>query len=311
MCINRSQRHCCLQGTLIFLLTICVIGFGAIIAIYLGVYYSTEQSIGLRQQRDLNGQNEKIQSLFQRLIQKRSNDGYMTTATTATTTSRSFEENLVHIFYKRDCPFNGWLVQSSILLDQCPYISQQMPLESLNNVQFNNCLRDSFWYLGMASIVPFLLTIITLIVACRLWLCPMITMAIVYLALALVLIIFTILYKSGSILTDGWPLFIGIIALVCLYALLSLLLITLFGLVTCERRRQQRPAKTNGTSDNDHMMKMCGGVGDDDDEIDDPNVPLYHHKNGVYSPQKHTDFDDKIKDFKYIDDDMSYVLRRG
>ena len=62
-------------------------------------------------------------------------------ATTATTTSRSFEENLVHIFYKRDCPFNGWLVQSSILLDQCPYISQQMPLESLNNVQFKNCLR--------------------------------------------------------------------------------------------------------------------------------------------------------------------------
>lgn len=50
-------------------------------------------------------------------------------------------------------------------------------------------------------------------------------------------------------------------------------------------------------------------MSDEDDEIDDPNVPLY--KNGLYSPQKRTDFDDKIKDFKYIDDDMSYVFRRG
>ncbi|OTF69190.1 hypothetical protein BLA29_011833 [Euroglyphus maynei] len=136
-------------------------------------------------------------------------------------------------------------------------------------------------------------------------------MAIVYLGLALSLIIFAIIYKSGSILTDGWPLFIGIIILVCLYALLSLLLILLFGLVKCELRRrgQQRPSKTNGTSDNDRMMSKMSN--DYDDEIDDPNVPLYHHKNGVYSPQKRTDFDDKIKDFKYIDDDMSYILRRG
>ncbi|XP_075677587.1 uncharacterized protein LOC113790559 [Dermatophagoides pteronyssinus] len=309
MCINRSQRHYCLQGTLIGLLCICVIGFGAIITIYLGVYYSTEQIVGLRPQRNINEDDQFLSSqseshsLIKRLLKKRSNYQQQTTAT------ESFEEKLVTTFYRRNCPWNEWIVQSSILLDQCPYIPPQMPFDSMNNVQFKNCLRDSFWYMGMASILPFILTLITLISVCRLWLCPIITMAIVYLGLALALIIFAIIYKSGLILTDGWPLFIGIIALVCLYALLSLLLILLFSLVKCERRRQQQNGltKTNGTSENDRMMKMS----DDDDEIDDPNVPLYHHKNGLYSPQKRTDFDDKIKDFKYIDDDMSYVLRRG
>ena len=141
MCINRSQRHYCLQGTLIGLLCICVIGFGAIITIYLGVYYSTEQIVGLRPQRNINEDDQFLSSqseshsLIKRLLRKRSNYQQQTTAT------ESFEEKLVTTFYRRNCPWNEWIVQSSILLDQCPYIPPQMPFDSMNNVQFKNCLR--------------------------------------------------------------------------------------------------------------------------------------------------------------------------
>ncbi|KAI7694615.1 hypothetical protein SSS_00081, partial [Sarcoptes scabiei] len=155
----------------------------------------------------------------------------------------------------------------------------------------------SYLYIGLLALVPLCLVIASLIAVCRLWLCLVIFLALIYLGLALALILFTIFYKSGIILTEGWPLFVSIITLVCLYALLALLHILISILIRCERK--------NSNGDNDKIIKMT----DDEDEIDDPNVPLY--KNGLYSPKKRTDFDDKIKDFKYIDDDMSYVFRRG
>ncbi|KAI7694616.1 hypothetical protein SSS_00081, partial [Sarcoptes scabiei] len=161
----------------------------------------------------------------------------------------------------------------------------------------SNSNRKSYLYIGLLALVPLCLVIASLIAVCRLWLCLVIFLALIYLGLALALILFTIFYKSGIILTEGWPLFVSIITLVCLYALLALLHILISILIRCERK--------NSNGDNDKIIKMT----DDEDEIDDPNVPLY--KNGLYSPKKRTDFDDKIKDFKYIDDDMSYVFRRG
>lgn len=94
------------------------------------------------------------------------------------------------------------------------------------------------------------------------------------------------------------PLFTVILFLVAIYVLFSLLMILLFTLVRVERRN----GRPNG--DKEKMMKTT----DDEDEIDDPNAPLY--KNG-FSPQKKNEFEEKIKEFKFIDDDMSYIFRRG
>lgn len=113
-----------------------------------------------------------------------------------------------------------------------------------------------------------------------------------------------ILFNSGTIVnnleTDDSlpPLFHVILFLVVLYTIFSLLHILLFALVTCERRR-------NRNGDSEKIMKQST---DDEDDIDDPKAPLY--ENG-FSPQKKNDFEEKIKDLKFIDDDMSYILRKG
>lgn len=304
MCISKSKRHGCLQGTLLFLLVLCVLFFGFLVVMHLTVFYLTESSVGnagpgivaaaltsSKEDGDLiSSQSETNENILKQLRRRRQ-----------TESTENINDQIAKIFFTKDCLLNQWIVQSSILLEICND-NMGNSWELMSNVQFNQCLRQSYWYIGISCLVPFCLTFITLIAVCRLCTCPIITMALVYIGLSLAIILTAILYKSGIILTDGLPLFITMIALVCLYALLALLLILLFGLVTCERKRAN-----NG--DNEKIMKLNGTAADDEDEIDDPNVPLY--KNGLYSQQKRTDFDDKIKDFKYIDDDMSYVFRRG
>ena len=136
-------------------------------------------------------------------------------------------------------------------------------------------------------------------------LCPILTLALIYILLAIALVAGAILFDSGIIVNnldteDSLPaLFHLTLSLVVLYTVLSLLHILLFALVTCEQRR----LRSNG--DAEKIMKQST---DDEDDIDDPKAPLY--ENG-FSPQKKNDFEEKIKDLKYIDDDMSYIFRRG
>lgn len=114
-----------------------------------------------------------------------------------------------------------------------------------------------------------------------------------------------ILFNEGVIIgnlhtEDALPaLFHIIFGLVILYIVLALLHLLLFALVSCEQRRLRQ----NG--DSEKIMKQST---DDEDDIDDPKAPLY--ENG-FSPQKKNDFEEKIKDLKFIDDDMSYIFRRG
>ena len=153
--------------------------------------------------------------------------------------------------------------------------------------------------------MPALLVFLSIIAVCRLLLCPILTLAIVYLLLAIGLVVGAILFNSGAIISnidkeDSLPaLFHVLLSLVILYVVLAILLIYLFAVVTCEQRRMRQ----NG--DAEKIMKQST---DDEDDIDDPKAPLY--ENG-FSPQKKNDFEEKIKEFKYIDDDMSYIFRKG
>lgn len=154
---------------------------------------------------------------------------------------------------------------------------------------------ETLLYKGLLLLLPLLLVLLTLVAVCRLWLCPVMLLALLYLLLAVGLVAGVVLYESGRVISQDLPLFGLVLFLVALYAILSLLLVLLFALVRTERRRRR--------ADHEKMVKT-----DDEDEIDDPNAPLY--KNNI-SPQKKNDFEEKIKEFKFIDDDMSYVFRRG
>lgn len=127
MCMIRSKRNGCLQGTLVFLLVLCVLLFGTIAAIHLGVYFITADSTNLeiaRQQRHVDSIDHDLpMSRHRRFL----------------STDSSFADQVAELFFSRQCPLNEWIVQSSRFLEICP--QSELPIVSMNNMQFNKCLR--------------------------------------------------------------------------------------------------------------------------------------------------------------------------
>lgn len=132
MCIKRSKRHGCLQGTLVFLLVLCFLLFGTILVMHLVVYFLTEESTSFleRQQRQVsNLQDDNL--MWNSRLQRQSRQSE----------PLPFSDQLVEFFFVRDCPFNQWIIQSAMFFDLCP---EHTSIESMNNYQFNKCLRKFF-----------------------------------------------------------------------------------------------------------------------------------------------------------------------
>lgn len=142
------------------------------------------------------------------------------------------------------------------------------------------------------------LTFLSLISLCGLCQCPLLSLAFAYVLLATGLLTIMLYYESSAILHQGGPILISMVAIISLLSLLGFLYILLFTLVACEQKHRHR-------LDVDKNGKRTV---EDEDDIDDPKRPLY--ENG-YSPTNKNDFEERIKGFKYIDDDMSYILRKA
>lgn len=128
MCMVRSKRNGCLQGTLVFLLVLCVLLFGTIAVIHLAVYFITADSTNLeiaRQKRHVDSNN------FINLPMPRHRRFL--------STDSSFADQVAELFFSRQCPHNEWIVQSGRFLELCS--QSELPIVSMNNMQFNKCLR--------------------------------------------------------------------------------------------------------------------------------------------------------------------------